>query len=76
MSEPITTKRKRKSNSSHDTNMKGFHFERDLAHQKQAVENTIAVFHSLQVVHSSEAEKNCINPTIEWEKRPRIQKKH
>jgi len=50
--------------------MKGFHFERDLAHQKQAVENTIAVFHSLQVVHSSEAEKNCINPTIEWEKDP------
>ncbi len=54
--------------------MRGFHFERDLAHQKQAVENTIAVFHSLQIVRASGAEKNCINPTIEWEKDPKYRK--
>ncbi len=47
--------------------MKGFHFEKDLAHQKQAVESTISVFENLQVNQPSDVDKNYINPSIIWE---------
>jgi len=46
--------------------MKGFNFEKDLPHQKQAVESTIAVFENLKIIQPVEAEKNYINPTFEW----------
>jgi len=47
--------------------MKGFNFEKDLLHQKQAVESTIAVFENLRLIPPVETEKNYINPTFEWE---------
>ncbi|MEJ5360907.1 MAG: type III restriction-modification system endonuclease [Spirochaetota bacterium] len=47
--------------------MKGFHFEKDLPHQKQAVESTIAVFENLQIKQPSDVDKNYINPSIIWE---------
>jgi type III restriction enzyme len=43
-----------------------FHFEKDLAHQKQAVENTIAVFDTLQWISPSGVEKQYANPIFEW----------
>jgi type III restriction enzyme len=47
--------------------MKGFNFEKDLPHQKQAVESTIAVFENLKIIQPVEVEKNYINTTFEWE---------
>lgn len=47
--------------------MKGFNFEKDLLHQKQAVENTIAVFENLQIHQPADVDKNYINPLIGWE---------
>ncbi|MEW5844905.1 MAG: type III restriction-modification system endonuclease [Bacteroidota bacterium] len=47
--------------------MKGFHFEKDLPHQKQAVESTIAVFENLPIHQPSDIDKNYINPSIIWE---------
>lgn len=47
--------------------MKGFNFEKDLLHQKHAVESTVAVFKNLCLVAPSEVDKNYINPTFEWE---------
>ncbi|MBD3808727.1 MAG: DEAD/DEAH box helicase family protein, partial [Epsilonproteobacteria bacterium] len=47
--------------------MKGFNFEKDLLHQKQAVENTIAVFENLQIHQSADVDKNYINSLIGWE---------
>jgi type III restriction enzyme len=47
--------------------MKGFNFEKDLAHQNHAVESTIAVFDNLQIQLPTGSNKNCINPTIIWE---------
>jgi len=46
--------------------MNGFNFEKDLLHQKQAVESTIAVFENLKLISPVQAEKNYINPTFEW----------
>ncbi|WP_027004061.1 type III restriction-modification system endonuclease [Hugenholtzia roseola] len=46
--------------------MKGFNFEKDLAHQKQAVENTLAVFNTLQLKAATGAHKNHINPAFVW----------
>jgi type III restriction enzyme len=47
--------------------MKGFNFEKDLFHQKQAVESTIAVFENLCLVAPDGVDKNYINPIFEWE---------
>ncbi len=47
--------------------MKGFNFEKDLTHQKQAVESTIAVFENLQISLPADVNKNYINPFIIWE---------
>jgi len=44
--------------------MKGFNFEKDLLHQKQAVESTIAVFENIQLIQPIEADKNYINPVF------------
>lgn len=46
--------------------MKGFNFEKDLQHQKQAVESTIAVFENLTLVQPAEADKNYINPEFDF----------
>lgn len=42
--------------------MKGFNFEKNLAHQKNAVESTLSIFDDLQVHNSPEINKNIINP--------------
>ena len=42
--------------------MKGFNFEKNLKHQENAVESTLAVFENLRIYPSKEADKNCINP--------------
>ncbi|RME19314.1 MAG: type III restriction-modification system endonuclease, partial [Bacteroidetes bacterium] len=46
--------------------MKGFHFEKDLSHQKQAVESTIAVFENLPIIPINNPEKNYANPIIDY----------
>jgi len=46
--------------------MKGFNFEKDLLHQKQAVESTIAVFENLLLIQPSEVDKNYINPVFDF----------
>lgn len=47
--------------------MKGFNFEKDLAHQKQAVDNTVAVFENLQITFPTDVNKNYVNPSLIWE---------
>lgn len=42
--------------------MKGFNFEKNLSHQENAVESTLAVFENLQLHPVSEVDKNYINP--------------
>ena len=46
--------------------MKGFNFEKNLNHQSQAVESTIAVFENIPVVLPTEADKNYINATFDF----------
>jgi type III restriction enzyme len=46
--------------------MKGFNFEKDLLHQKQAVESTIAVFENIRLIQPTEADKNYINPVFDF----------
>lgn len=41
--------------------MKGFNFEKNLSHQSQAVNSTIAVFENISLVQPTEADKNYIN---------------
>lgn len=44
--------------------MKGFNFEKNLNHQSQAVDSTVAVFEHLQLLKAEGADKNCINPVL------------
>ncbi|UZH56321.1 type III restriction-modification system endonuclease [Salinimicrobium tongyeongense] len=44
--------------------MKGFNFEKNLQHQTQAVESTLAVFNHLEIQKSSGVNKNFINPVF------------
>ncbi|MBN8568067.1 MAG: type III restriction-modification system endonuclease [Ignavibacteria bacterium] len=46
--------------------MKGFNFEKNLHHQSQAVDSTIDVFENLDIIQPTEADKNHINPVIEY----------
>lgn len=46
--------------------MKGFNFEKNLNHQSQAVETTIAVFENIPVVQPVEVEKNYINASFNF----------
>ena len=46
--------------------MKGFNFEKDLRHQSQAVESTIAVFENINLVQPTEAYRNYINPAFDY----------
>lgn len=48
--------------------MKGFNFEKNLQHQTQAVNSTVAVFEHLEIIKPEGADKNCINPRIEHKK--------
>jgi len=45
--------------------MQGFNFEKNLSHQTQAVDSTIAVFEHLDIVKPVGTDKNCINPVFE-----------
>ncbi len=45
--------------------MKGFNFEKNLNHQTQAVNSTVAVFEHLGTIKPAGADKNCINPRFE-----------
>jgi type III restriction enzyme len=47
--------------------MKGFHFEKNLSHQKQAVKSTIAVFENLEITKDKSINKNYINPSFEFQ---------
>src|SRR5690554_3384294 len=47
--------------------MKGFNFEKNLNHQTQAVESTIAVFEHLEIKKPAGVDKNFINPVINRE---------
>ena len=46
--------------------MKGFNFEKNLNHQTQAVNSTIAVFENLDVIKPEGVDKNHINPSIDF----------
>jgi type III restriction enzyme len=46
--------------------MKGFNFEKNLNHQSHAVDSTIAVFENISLVQPTEADKNFINPAIDY----------
>ena len=46
--------------------MKGFNFEKNLNHQSQAVESSIAVFENISLVQPTEADKNYINPAFDF----------
>ena len=46
--------------------MKGFNFEKNLNHQSQAVESTIAVFDNITLVQPTETDKNYINPAFDY----------
>jgi len=46
--------------------MKGFNFEKNLDHQSQAVESTIAVFENVNLVQPTEVHKNYINPKFDY----------
>ena len=45
--------------------MKGFNFEKNLSHQTQAVNSTLAVFEHLDIIKAIGADRNCINPLFE-----------
>lgn len=45
--------------------MKGFNFEKNLNHQSQAVESTIAVFDDISLISPTETDKNYINPVFD-----------
>jgi type III restriction enzyme len=44
--------------------MKGFNLEKNLNHQTQAVDSTIAVFEHLETIKPIGADKNCLNPIL------------
>lgn len=44
--------------------MKGFNFEKNLNHQSQAVNSTVAVFEHLQILKAEGVDNNCINPIL------------
>lgn len=46
--------------------MKRLNFEKDLLHQKQAVESTIAVFENLPLIQPTGVDKNHINPVFDF----------
>ena len=46
--------------------MNGFNFEKNLNHQSQAVESTIAVFENISLVQPTETDKNYINPAFDY----------
>ncbi len=47
--------------------MKGFNFEKNLNHQTQAVDSTVAVFEHLEVVRPAGVDQNCINSTFDFQ---------
>lgn len=50
--------------------MKGFNFEKNLAHQESAVKSTLAVFENLQLHSVSEVEQKAINPVYNQIEKP------
>jgi type III restriction enzyme len=44
--------------------MAGFNFEKNLSHQANAVESTLAVFENLQLHHVLDVDKSFINPSF------------
>jgi len=46
--------------------MNGFNFEKNLSHQSQAVESTIAVFENIRLVQPTDVDKNYINPSFDF----------
>ncbi len=48
--------------------MKGFNFEKNLNHQTQAVNSTVAVFENLDIKDAVSVDKNFINPEFDYER--------
>lgn len=46
--------------------MNGFNFEKNLNHQSQAVESTIAVFENIRIIQPTAVDKNYINPSFDF----------
>ncbi|MGE3063448.1 MAG: type III restriction-modification system endonuclease [bacterium] len=46
--------------------MKAFNFEKDLLHQKQAVESATAVFENIEMIYPPETDKKYINPVFDY----------
>lgn len=46
--------------------MKGFNFEKNLAHQSKAVESTMGVFEHLEIIKPSGLDSECINPQVNY----------
>ena len=46
--------------------MKGFNFEKNLSHQSQAVESTLAVFEGIELVPPTSIDRQYINPRFEY----------
>ncbi|MCX8481027.1 MAG: type III restriction-modification system endonuclease, partial [Sediminibacterium sp.] len=46
--------------------MNGFNFEKNLKHQVNAVNSTLAVFKNIYFKHATEIDKNYINPTFDY----------
>jgi len=44
--------------------MAGFNFEKNLNHQSQAIDSTIAVFENIPLVLPTETDKNYINAPV------------
>lgn len=49
--------------------MKGFNFEKNLEHQEEAVKRTLRVFEHLDKELPDGADKQCVNPFLNWRKR-------
>ncbi|MFZ9955031.1 MAG: type III restriction-modification system endonuclease [Flavobacteriales bacterium] len=46
--------------------MKGFNFEKNLNHQSQAVDSTVAVFDNIALIQPTVTDKNYINPAFDY----------
>ena len=46
--------------------MKGFNFEKNLSHQSQAVESTLAVFEGVELTPPTSIDRQHINSTFEY----------
>ena len=46
--------------------MRGFNFEKDLFHQKQAVHNTVSIFKDIDIIQPTVTDSKYINPEFDF----------